>query len=78
MAVNKKTASFEEAMARLEEIVEALESGDCPLEEAMKLYEEGVALSALCGKKLDKARQKMVTLQQAEEATAGEGEDIDA
>lgn len=67
MAVNKKTASFEEALNRLEEIVAQLENGDCPLEEAMKLYEEGIGLSALCGKRLDKARQKIVTLQEAEE-----------
>ena len=67
MAINKKTASFEEALIRLEEIVEQLEGGDCPLEEAMKLYEEGIGLSALCGKKLEKARQKIMTLQEAEE-----------
>ena len=71
MAVNKKTASFEEALNRLEEVVAQLEGGDCPLEEAMKLYEEGIALSALCGRKLDKARQKIVTLQEAEEAGDG-------
>ena len=67
MAVNKKTASFEEALERLETIVERLEDGDCPLEESMKLYEEGVGLASLCGKKLEKARQKIVTLKEAEE-----------
>ena len=75
MAVNKRTASFEEAINRLEEIVAALEEGDCPLEEAMKLYEEGVALSSLCSQKLDKARQKIVTLRQAEEAEKEEAND---
>ncbi len=74
MAVNKKTATFEEALERLEEIVTQLESGDCPLEESMKLYEEGVALSGLCNKKLEKARQKIVTLQQAEEEADGQDE----
>ena len=72
MAVNKKTATFEEALERLEEIVAQLESGDCPLEDSMKLYEEGVALSGLCNKKLEKARQKIVTLQQAEEEADGQ------
>ena len=74
MAVNKKTATFEEALERLEEIVTQLESGDCPLEESMKLYEEGVALSGLCNTKLEKARQKIVTLQQAEEEADGQDE----
>ena len=74
MAVNKKTATFEEALERLDEIVTQLESGDCPLEESMKLYEEGVALSGLCNKKLEKARQKIVTLQQAEEEADGQDE----
>ena len=74
MAVNKKTATFEEVLERLEEIVTQLESGDCPLEESMKLYEEGVALSGLCNKKLEKARQKIVTLQQAEEEADGQDE----
>ncbi len=74
MAVNKKTATFEEALERLEEIVTQLESGDYPLEESMKLYEEGVALSGLCNKKLEKARQKIVTLQQAEEEADGQDE----
>ncbi|HIZ83498.1 MAG TPA: exodeoxyribonuclease VII small subunit [Firmicutes bacterium] len=72
--MNKKTATFEEALERLEEIVTQLESGDCPLEESMKLYEEGVALSGLCNKKLEKARQKIVTLQQAEEEADGQDE----
>lgn len=74
MAVNQKTATFEEALERLEEIVTQLESGDYPLEESMKLYEEGVALSGLCNKKLEKARQKIVTLQQAEEEADGQDE----
>ena len=74
MAVNKKTATFEEALERLEEIVTQLESGDCPLEESKKLYEEGVALSGLCNKNLEKARQKIVTLQQAEEEADGQDE----
>ncbi len=47
--------SFEEALHRLEEIVEQLERGDVPLEDSMKLYEEGVALSKACAEKLSRA-----------------------
>jgi len=47
--------SFEEAFAELEGIVAALESGDRPLEESMKLFERGRALAKRCGELLDKA-----------------------
>ncbi|MBQ4510484.1 MAG: exodeoxyribonuclease VII small subunit [Clostridia bacterium] len=49
----KKELSFEKAMERLEEIVESLENGDCPLEESLKLFEEGVKLVKLCNNKLE-------------------------
>ena len=51
-----KKESFEQAMARLEEIVAALESGEATLDESMKLLEEGTRLSAQCADKLEKAR----------------------
>ena len=44
-----KKATFEDNMKRLEEIVEALESGNLPLEDTVKLYKEGMTLSAQCG-----------------------------
>ena len=49
----KKEISFEKAMERLEEIVDSLESGECPLEESLKLFEEGVKLVKLCNSKLE-------------------------
>ena len=49
----KKELSFEGAMERLEEIVDSLESGSCPLEESLSLFEEGVKLVKLCNKKLE-------------------------
>ncbi len=58
MAAKKKDAhqgSFEEALHRLEEIVEQLESGSVPLEESMHLYEEGIVLSKQCAEKLKAA-----------------------
>lgn len=60
MATKKLT--FEQAMARLEEIVSALEKGDAPLEEALALFEEGTALMKQCSTALDKAEQKVAKL----------------
>ncbi len=54
--------SFEEALHRLEEIVEQLERGDVPLEDSMKLYEEGVALSKACAEKLSRAELSLKRL----------------
>jgi exodeoxyribonuclease VII small subunit len=51
--------SFEAALERLEEIVELLEAGEAPLEQAMNLYEEGVKLTALCQGKLSTAEQRL-------------------
>lgn len=53
MAEKKKT--FEEAMSRLDEIVTRLEKGDTPLEESLKLFEEGTALVRRCSGLLDGA-----------------------
>ena len=70
---------FEECLQRLEEIVLQLERGDLPLEQALKLFEEGVALSNSCRKELEDAEGKVEILLkqngklQAEPfATAGE------
>ena len=54
--------SFEQAMARLEEIVRRLEQGDVPLEEALGLFEEGSRLVKKCSAQLDKAEQKVSKL----------------
>lgn len=53
--MNQKNASFEENMARLEQIVRALERGDVQLEESLKLFQEGTGLVENCGKLLDEA-----------------------
>jgi len=60
----KKTAmpSFEESLKKLESIVEQLEKGDLPLEESLKMFEEGVALSAACKRELDAAEGKVEML----------------
>ncbi len=59
----KKIQSFEEAMERLEGIIQALESGDAPLEETLKLYEEGISLVRICSERLEQAEQKVKALQ---------------
>lgn len=54
--------SFEAALARLEETVRLLESGNVPLDDSLSLFEEGIALVKLCNSKLDTAEQKVVKL----------------
>jgi exodeoxyribonuclease VII small subunit len=53
---------FEEALNKLEKIVSKLEKGDIPLEESLKLFEEGIRLSRLCNQKLDEAEQRVEIL----------------
>ena len=58
----EKKLSFEQALGRINEIVKALENGDAPLDESMKLVEEGTALLRQCGGMLDAAEQQVVRL----------------
>ncbi len=55
--------TFEQAMTRLEQIVKSLESGNVPLEDLIKLFDEGTALVKLCTERLDKAEEKVRLLQ---------------
>ena len=54
--------SFEEAMRRLEEIVQTMEKGELPLEQALALFEEGTALTRQCSTMLDTAEKTVVKL----------------
>jgi exodeoxyribonuclease VII small subunit len=54
-----KATSFEDSLKRLEEIVDILEKGDIPLEESLKLFEEGLKLSKKCNEKLNKVEEKV-------------------
>lgn len=65
----KKKITFEAALARLEEIVSAMESGDAMLDESLSLYEEGIKLIGFCTKALDDAEQKVKILQKGEDGT---------
>jgi exodeoxyribonuclease VII small subunit len=53
---------FEECLERLEKIVDQLEKGELPLEKALALFEEGIALSASCRKELETAEGKVEIL----------------
>lgn len=54
--------TFEESLKKLESIVEQMEKGELSLEQSLKLFEEGVALSAACKKELDEAEGKVQML----------------
>ena len=54
--MNRKNASFESNMQRLEQIVRAMERGDVPLEESLKLFQEGTDLVRSCNQLLDEAQ----------------------
>lgn len=54
--------NFESALARLEQIVRALEAGSAPLDESLLLYEEGVKLVRLCNDRLENAEKRIKVL----------------
>lgn len=55
-------AKFEDCLQRLEQIVDELEKGNVPLEQALKLFEEGLQLSSSCRKELEEAEGKVEIL----------------
>jgi exodeoxyribonuclease VII small subunit len=57
-----KEIKFEEALRRLEEIVEMLESDELPLDEALELFEEGIRMSRICSKILERAEMRIEEL----------------
>ena len=62
--MNQKNLTFEESMGRLEQIVRSLEQGNVPLEESLKLFQEGTQLVRSCSQLLDNAQlqiQKVLT-----------------
>ena len=70
--MENKSKSFEQSLARLEQIVSCMERGDVPLEESLKLFQEGTALVESCGKLLDEAE-----LQVKKIATAADGSPVE-
>jgi len=61
--------SFEESLKKLENIVEQLEKGDMALEDSLKLFEEGVNLSAACKQELESAEGKVQMLVKQRDGT---------
>ena len=53
---------FETSLSRLEEIVSSLEGGDLPLEQSLKLFEEGIKLARICNMRLEEAERKVEVL----------------
>ena len=69
--MNPQNKTFEENMMRLEQIVRTLERGEAPLEESLKLFQEGTELVRVCGKLLDDAH-----LQVKKVMTAADGSPV--
>ena len=65
--VERKELKFEEALEKLEKIVEDLEGEGVSLDESMKRYEEGIRLSKLCSKRLEEAKKKIEQLLKGED-----------
>ncbi len=66
----KKTMTFEESLARAEEILQKLEAGNEPLDVTLKLYEEGIELVRSCNRQLEEAEQKVRMLRIQPDGTA--------
>jgi exodeoxyribonuclease VII small subunit len=62
MSEPKPSPSFEEGIKRLSDIVQTLERGDLPLEESLRLFEEGVSLSRASQERLDSAQKRVEEL----------------
>jgi exodeoxyribonuclease VII small subunit len=74
--------SFEEALTQLEALVSRLEGGDLPLEEALRLFEDGIRLTRLCTARLEDAERRVHLLTRGPDGAeqevpfpAAEGED---
>lgn len=63
---NAVNASFEQAMAELEEIVKKLEKGELTLEDSINCFQRGVELTKYCSKKLDEAERSITMLIESE------------
>ena len=69
-----KEMTFEQKMARLEEIVGKLEKGEAQLSDSLALFEEGTRLAAACRIELDQAEQQVVKLMKGEDGAPVETE----
>jgi len=72
--MSEKSKTFEESMQRLEQIVRAMERGDVPLEESLKLFQEGTELVRSCAKLLDDAQLQVKKIMTAADGSPVEEE----
>lgn len=70
--MNPQNKTFEESMARLEQIVRAMERGDVALEESLKLFQEGTELVRSCQKLLDDAQLQVKKIMTAPDGSPAE------
>ena len=70
--MNQPNKSFEESMARLEQIVRAMERGDVALEESLRLFQEGTELVRSCQKLLDEAQLQVKMIMTASDGSPAE------
>lgn len=75
--MNENNKSFEQNMARLEQIVRAMERGDVALEESLKLFQEGTELVRSCSKLLDDAQLQVKKIMTAPDGSPVKEEFID-
>ncbi len=75
--MNPENMTFEASMARLEQIVRTMERGDAPLEESLKLFQEGTELVRSCGKLLEDAELQVKKIMTAPDGSPVEEEFID-
>ena len=74
--MTEQSQSFEKSMARLEEIVSRMERGDVPLEESLKLFQEGTELVRTCNELLENAQLQVKKIMTAPDGSPVE-EDFD-
>ena len=75
--MNPQNKTFEESMARLEQIVRAMERGDVALEESLKLFQEGTELVRRCQKLLDDAQLQVKKIMTAPDGSPVEEDFLD-
>ncbi|MCL2494732.1 MAG: exodeoxyribonuclease VII small subunit [Oscillospiraceae bacterium] len=75
--MKEKPFDYEQSFRRLEELAALLEEGSLPLEQSLKLFEEGAGLAAALQKSLAAAEQRLTTLRLPEEAISSGGGDLD-
>lgn len=67
--MNQENRTFEQSMQRLEQIVRAMERGDVPLEESLKLFQEGTELVRSCSKLLEDAKLQVTQIMTASDGS---------